>query len=65
MRISRKTASQISTIMGYVVAISNAWINVDWHTFKVDAGHIMPLFFSAMVALGGHMTSINVKHEDK
>lgn len=50
-----------STIIGAVVAIANAWVNVDWETFTFNAKHIMPLIVSGLIALGGYMTSINKK----
>jgi hypothetical protein len=53
--------SHISTIMGGLVAIAIAWDSVDWQTFEFDSRHLFPLFLSAMVALGGYMTSINTK----
>lgn len=53
--------SNISTILGLVVAIANAWVNVDWTDFEFNAKHIMPLVVSALIALGGWMTEINIK----
>ena len=53
--------NHLSTILGAVVAIANAWVNVDFTTFEMDSKHLFPLFISAAVALGGYMTSINTK----
>lgn len=49
----------LSTILGAVVAIANAWVNVDWSTFEMDGKHLFPLFVSAVIAIGGKVTSIN------
>jgi hypothetical protein len=53
--------NHLSTIFGAIVAIANAWMNVDFSTFDLDAKHILPLCISAVIALGGYMTSINKK----
>lgn len=57
----RKYKSELSTALGCVVAIANSYANVDWESFAFDAKHIMPLVVSAVVAIGGYMTSINLK----
>ena len=56
----KKQASLISTIMGYAVAISMAWLTIDWTNFDIQKEY-PKLIFSAIIALGGHVTSINVK----
>jgi hypothetical protein len=61
MKLSKKQRSIISTVMGGVVAVCMAWQLVDWDTFEFDFRHIFPLFLSGMVAIGGHMTSLNKK----
>lgn len=57
----RKYKSELSTALGCFVAIANSYANVDWSSFAIDAKHIMPLVVSAVVAIGGYMTSINLK----
>jgi len=61
MKLSKRTRSILSTLIGALVATLNAWVNVDWSTFAFDAKHIAPLFISGMIALLGYMTSINSK----
>jgi len=63
MKLTKKQRSHASTIFGAVVAVATAWVTVDWETFTFDFKHIAPLFLSALVALGGYMTSINSKHD--
>ena len=60
MKLTKKQASQLSTILGLVVATANAWANVDWTNFAWDTKHVAPLIISALIALGGKMTSINI-----
>lgn len=57
-----KYKSELSTVLGCLVAIANAYANVDWSIFVFDIKHIMPLLVSAVVAIGGYMTSINIKN---
>lgn len=54
-------SSNISTILGLIVAVANAWINVDWANFTWDVQHVAPLIVSALVAIGGYMTQIESK----
>lgn len=54
-------SSNISTILGLIVAVANAWINVDWENFSWDIQHVAPLIVSALVAIGGYMTQIESK----
>ena len=54
-------SSNISTILGLIVAVANAWINVDWENFTFDTQHVAPLIVSALVAIGGYMTQIESK----
>jgi uncharacterized membrane protein len=61
MKLSKSQRSKLSTLLGLIVAIANAWVNVDWTDFQFNVEHIAPLIVSAAIALGGYMTSINTK----
>lgn len=61
--IINKYKSELSTIFGALVAIATAWQSIDWDNFEFNSGNISKLMLSAIIALGGYMTSINVKHE--
>jgi len=56
-----KYKSELSTIFGALVAIATAWQSIDWDNFQLNAANISKLMLSAIIALGGYMTSINVK----
>lgn len=58
-KFKQNIASHMSTIIACIVAVANAWANVDWSTFEPDFKHIAPLVVSAVIALGGYYTSIN------
>jgi hypothetical protein len=62
--IIHKYRSQISTVFGAIVAIATAWQTIDWDNFDLNAGTIGKLFTSALIALGGYITSINVKNDE-
>lgn len=61
-------ASLISTIMGYAVAVCQAWLNIDWSKFDPTLAWLTKeapiLFLSAVIALGGHMTKINFSEKN-
>jgi len=59
--IIKKYKSEISTIFGALVAIATAWQSIDWDNFEFNSGNVSKLLISAIIALGGYMTSINVK----
>lgn len=65
MGLTKKQRSHISTVLGIVVAIANAWANVDWSNFAWDTKHVAPLVISGLIALGGYMTSLNESNESK
>ena len=58
-----KYKSELSTIFGALVAIATAWQSIDWENFEFNPATFSKLMMSAIIALGGYMTSINVKSE--
>lgn len=62
-KLIHKYRSEISTVFGAIVAIATAWQSIDWDNFQLNSGNIGKLSVSAMIALGGYFTSINVKHD--
>jgi hypothetical protein len=57
-KIKENWQSHISTLIGAVMAIANAWITIDWNTFDINKEY-PKLVLSALMALGGYMTKIN------
>jgi hypothetical protein len=49
--------SKLSTAMGLLVAIANAWITIDWIIFDFQKEY-PKLILSAMIAIGGWSTKI-------
>jgi hypothetical protein len=48
----------LATILGLLVAIANAWITIDWDTFEWTPNNCMKIGISAIIAMGGYMTTI-------
>ena len=61
--IINKYKSELSTIFGALVAIATAWQSIDWDNFEFNPATFSKLMMSAIIAIGGYMTSINVKSE--
>ena len=61
-KIEQNWESKLSTIMGFIVAISTAWITIDWVTFDINKEY-PKLILSALIGIGGYMTKI--KSDDK
>jgi hypothetical protein len=61
--IINKYKSELSTLFGALVAVATAWQSIDWDNFEFNPATFSKLMMSAIIALGGYMTSINVKSE--
>lgn len=61
-KIKENWESKLSTIMGFIVAISTAWLTIDWITFDINKEY-PKLILSALIGIGGYLTKIksNVK----
>jgi len=57
-KIRQNWESKLSTIMGLIVAISTAWVTIDWSSFDIQKEY-PKLILSALIAIGGYMTKIN------
>lgn len=55
--IKQNWESKLSTLMGIIVAISTAWITIDWITFDIEKEY-PKLILSALIGIGGYMTKI-------
>jgi hypothetical protein len=62
--IVSKYRSHLSTVFGAIVAVATAWQSIDWDNFELNASTIIKLFLSGVIALGGYMTSINIKSSE-
>lgn len=60
-----KLRNTLSTIFGAIVAIANAWVTIDWDNFVWSINTCIKLLLSALIALGGYMTTINRKPLNK
>jgi len=60
-----KLRNTLSTVFGAIVAIANAWITIDWDNFIWSINTCIKLLLSALIALGGYMTTINRKPLNK
>jgi len=61
-KIKQNWESKLSTLMGFIVAISTAWITIDWVTFDINKEY-PKLILSALIGIGGYLTKI--KSNDK
>lgn len=56
-KIKQNWESKLSTLMGFIVAISTAWITIDWTVFDINKEY-PKLILSALIGIGGYMTRI-------
>jgi hypothetical protein len=52
----------LATILGLLVAIANAWINIDWDNFEFSPNNIIKIVISAIIAAGGYMSTLKTKN---
>lgn len=57
-KIKQNWQSKLSTVMGFIVAISTAWSTIDMSTFDITKDW-NKLIIPAVIALGGYVTKIN------
>lgn len=58
-KFKQNIASHMSTIIGVIMAICEAWLNIEWKEFDIKK-EWPKLLLSAAFAIGGYMTSINM-----
>ena len=56
-KIRQNWESKLSTLMGFIVAISTAWITIDWTVFVFEKEY-PKLILSALIGIGGYLTKI-------
>lgn len=49
-----------ATIMGILVAISQALVTIDWNTFNIEKEY-PKLILSAIIALGGYVSTFKIR----
>ena len=48
----------LATILGLLVAIANAWVNIDWDNFEWSPNNIIKIGISAVIAMGGYISTL-------
>ena len=51
----------LATGLGLLVAVANAWMTIDWDNFEWSANNCIKLGISAVIAMGGYVSTIKVK----
>lgn len=50
-----------ATMLGLLVAIANAWINIDWDNFEWSPNNCVKIGISAIIAMGGYISTFKTK----
>jgi hypothetical protein len=53
----------LATILGLLVAIANAWINIDWDNFEWNANNCIKIGISAVIAMGGYVSTLKTNQQ--
>jgi hypothetical protein len=53
----------LATALGLLVAIANAWMTIDWDNFEWNANNCVKIGLSAVIAMGGYMSTIKSKKQ--
>ena len=49
------------TMLGLLVAVANAWINIDWDNFEWSPNNCVKIGISAIIAAGGYISTFKTK----
>lgn len=50
-----------ATTLGVLVAIANAWVNIDWDNFEFSPNNCVKIGISAIIAAGGYISTFKTK----
>lgn len=50
-----------ATALGLLVAVSNAWLTIDWDNFEWSLNNGIKIGISAVIAMGGYISTIKTK----
>ncbi len=50
-----------ATMLGLLVAVANAWINIDWDNFEWSPNNCVKIGISAIIAMGGYISTFKTK----
>ena len=50
-----------ATLLGLLVAVSNAWLTIDWDNFEWSLNNGIKIGISAVIAMGGYISTIKTK----
>jgi hypothetical protein len=48
-------------MLGVLVAVANAWVNIDWDNFEWTPNNCVKIGISAVIAMGGYVTTLKTK----
>ena len=63
MRTKKKRNDLIATIAGAIMAVSTAWLLIDWHNFEFSKKNIFILLLSTINAIAGYYTTLKNENE--
>ncbi len=58
-KIKNNAHSYVATILGLIVAIASAWLDIEWSNFDITK-EWPKLLLSAIIAIGGYLSSIKM-----
>jgi hypothetical protein len=50
-----------TTLLGIMVAVANAWVNIDWDNFEWSTNNCVKIGISAVIAVGGYVSTLKIK----
>jgi hypothetical protein len=61
-KLSKKNKDLLATIMGGILAVTTAWLLIDWENFEFHNRHVFVITLSTVNALAGYYTTF--KHNE-
>lgn len=62
-KLNKKKSDLFATIAGVVMAVSTAWLLIDWNNFEFTKRNIFILILSTLNAVAGYFTTLKNENE--
>lgn len=63
-KLNKKKSDLFATIAGVVMAVSTAWLLIDWNNFEFTKRNIFILILSTLNAVAGYFTTLKANENE-
>lgn len=63
-KLGKRKSDVLATIAGLVMAITTAWLLIDWNNFEFTKKNIFILILSTLNAIAGYFTTLKANENE-